>query len=103
MGLEKFNLSLASIDPEILETEKRPLLLEHYKEIVGTIASRNIPCITYFICGFKNDTKETIARTLAFLADQPVTIGISLFYPVPGIHGFENLKIFDAAPSLLLQ
>jgi anaerobic magnesium-protoporphyrin IX monomethyl ester cyclase len=97
-GLVKFNLSLASIDPAILETEKRPLFLEHYKEIVATIATRNIPCITYFICGFKNDTKKSIARTLAFLANQPVNIGISLFYPVPGIHGFENLKIFDELP-----
>ena len=94
-GLVKFNLSLASIDPAILELEKRPLFLEHYKEIVATIATRNIPCITYFICGFKNDTKISIARTLAFLANQPVIIGISLFYPVPGIHGFENLKIFN--------
>ena len=98
LGLAKFNLSLASVDSAILETEKRPLLLEHYKEIVATITTRNIPCITYFICGFKNDTKKSIARTLAFLANQPVTIGISLFYPVPGIHGFENLKIFDELP-----
>jgi len=97
-GLVKFNLSLASIDPAILELEKRPLFLKHYKEIVATIATRNIPCITYFICGFKNDTKISIARTLAFLANQPVIIGISLFYPVPGIHGFENLKIFDKLP-----
>jgi Fe-S oxidoreductase len=98
LGLAKFNLSLASIDPAILEIEKRPLLLEHYKKIVETIASRNVPCITYFICGFKDDTKETIARTLAFLANQPVTIGISLFYSVPGIHGFENLRLFDTIP-----
>jgi tRNA A37 methylthiotransferase MiaB len=98
LGLDKFNLSLASIDPAILEMEKRPMFLEHYKKIVATIAARNIPCITYFICGFKNDTKKSIARMLAFLANQPVTIGISLFYPVPGIHGFENMEIFDKLP-----
>lgn len=97
-GLAKFNLSLASTDSAVLKTENRPLLLEHYKKIVGAIAKRNISCITYFICGFLNDTKQTIVRTLAFLADQPVTIGISLFYPVPGIHGFENLKLFNSIP-----
>jgi hypothetical protein len=98
VGMTKFNLTIASIDREITEIESRGLFLDQYKNVVATLARQNISCITYFICGFKNDTKDTIAKTLAFLAEHPTTIGISLFYPVPGIHGFENLKYFDQFP-----
>lgn len=97
-GMIKFNLTIASINRDIAEMESRVLLLNQYKNVVATLARENISCITYFICGFKNDTKDTIAKTLAFLADNPTTIGISLFYPVPGIQGFENLKYFDRFP-----
>ena len=97
-GMIKFNLTIASIDREIAEIEGRVLLLDQYKNVVSSLARENIGCITYFICGFKNDTKDIIAKTLAFLANNPTTIGISLFYPVPGIHGFENLKYFDRFP-----
>ena len=89
-GMIKFNLTIASIDREIAEMESRVLLLDQYKNVVATLARENIGCITYFICGFKNDTKDIIAKTLAFLANHPTTIGISLFYPAPE---FTDLKI----------
>jgi hypothetical protein len=94
-GMSKFNLSLASASAKSLEGQNRYLDLEHYHSVVKAIANRGIPCITYFICGLKNDTRESIAHTLRFLLSEPVTIGISLFYAVPGIAGFEKKAMFD--------
>jgi hypothetical protein len=97
-GMAKFNISLGSIDTAILNNERRFVELDHYRTIVKTIARNNIPSITYFICGLKNDTKESIANTLTFLYSQPTTIGISLYYAVPGIGNFEELNRFDTNP-----
>ena len=95
-GMSKFNLSLASASAHSLAGQNRYLNLNHYHDVVCAITRRNIPCITYFICGFENDTINSIAETLHFLWKQPITIGISLFYAVPGISGFENRAVFDA-------
>ncbi|MDR3200106.1 MAG: hypothetical protein LBT68_01495, partial [Spirochaetales bacterium] len=45
--------------------------------------------VSYFIAGLETDSPQTITRHLAFLAKAPTLAGISLFYPVPGISGFD--------------
>jgi hypothetical protein len=100
-GLSKFNLSIVSLDRETARKENRILDTGHYEKVVGAIASHQMPCITYFICGFPSDTKESIAETLAFLHGQPTIIGISLFYAVPGIQGFKDVSLFDDLPPFL--
>jgi hypothetical protein len=97
----KFNLSLVSASQAIAKKENRFLAIDHYERIVRSIASRNIPCITYFICGLENDTKESVVDTLSFLLFQPTAIGISLFYAVPGIQNFKDLHQFDKIPPSL--
>ncbi len=97
-GMRKFNLSLASLDPEILLKRKRFLHLERYEEAVSFFAENGIPTITYFICGFKEDTLETTANNLSYLAYKQTLIGLSPFYPVPGLPGFENCSLFDKIP-----
>ena len=94
-GMSKFNLSLASASAKSLEGQNRYLDLEQYHSVVKAITNRGISCVTYFICGLKNDTRESIAETLRYLLSEPITIGISLFYAVPGIAGFENKAMFD--------
>ena len=42
-----------------------------------------------------------MAANIAYLAKQPTRIGISLFYPVPGIYDFTDKTIFDAEPVVL--
>jgi anaerobic magnesium-protoporphyrin IX monomethyl ester cyclase len=100
-GVSQFNLSIATTDSKIARQERRPLSIDHYEKVVRSVASHRVPCITYFICGFKDDTKQSIAATLAFLHSQPTLIGISLFYAVPGISGFQDLSRFDDLPPFL--
>ena len=94
-GLAQFNISIASINRDVLTKEKRPLLLDRYQKAVRAIAQRSIPVITYFICGFQDDTKESVSDTLAFLVNEPTLIGISLFYAVPGVGNFEDRNRFE--------
>jgi radical SAM superfamily enzyme YgiQ (UPF0313 family) len=84
-GFEKFNLSLGSAAGAWgRETDTRA-----YLETAKAIAARGIPLVSYFIAGLAGDTPETVIRNLAFLAAAPTRVGISLFYPVPGIAGFD--------------
>jgi len=101
MGFTQFNLSLGSVSGEINRSSARSSDLDHYCSLLKIITDFNIPVITYFICGFKEDTPESVARNLAFLSNKETLIGISLFYPVPGIAGYENREIFDLRSSRL--
>lgn len=101
LGMRQFNLSLASIDPRALVSENRPADLRRYEDLLALFARRGIPTVSYFICGLQDDDRESIARHLAYLQRQPTLIGISLFYPVPGLPGFEDRSRFDAlSPAL---
>lgn len=98
-GIKKFNLSLASLVPDICVKKKRFFHLERYEKILDFCAENKISSVTYFICGFKEDTLETTAGNLSYLADKQTLIGISPYYPVPGLPGFTDLSMFDKTPS----
>ena len=100
-GFRQFNLSMASLSQSILEDAQRPGEPQHLQEILQHLESKNIPSITYFICGLEQDTVETVIQNLRFLASQPTRVGISLFYAVPGLPGFENPERFMSTSSHL--
>ncbi len=100
-GFRQFNLSLGTLSEETAIQEKRPLSLTRYETIIHEIEKYRIPVITYFICGLQNDTPGSIVKTLLYLASVPTRIGISPFYPVPGLPGFTNKEYFlNHPPSL---
>ena len=99
--MRKFNLSLASTNPAILRNRGRGLDLHRYETVIALLAERNIANITYVICGFGEDTVQTVAHTIGYLGDKPTMTGISPFYPVPGLPGFTNRRKFDTLPARL--
>ena len=100
-GMKQFNLSMVSVNTRLLAHENRNAGLKHYEMIVNILKSHGIPCITYFICGLKNDTGESVVDTICYLAGQPTRVGISLFYPVPGIPDFQDKSFFSGTPLCL--
>jgi len=100
-GMERFDLSLGSADLDVLKTERRHGDLERLGRVVRRAAARDIPVVTYFICGLEGDTVDTVLGTLLFLTQLPTQVGISLFYPVPGLPGFTDEKMFENRPSAL--
>ena len=100
-GFTSFTLSLGSSDVETLKKEKRPGNLKKLETILRSLKEKGIPVCTFLICGLPEDSKETILSSLLYLHSLPTDIGISLFYPVPGLPGFEDKQIFlNKSPSL---
>ena len=95
-GFHRFNLSLGTIYWETAFKVDRPVDLSHYLDVVKEIHNRGASSITYFIAGLEADTPERIVEQIQFLQPLPTLLGISLFYPVPGIPGFSP-------PPALLQ
>ena len=87
-GFESFNLSLADIDEE-KAAPSRQTDVKKFLAAARGIAEKGLPLVSYFIAGLEDSTPEKIVRNLAFLAQTPGLAGISLFYPVPGIPGFD--------------
>ncbi|GEM_PF-389182 len=96
-GFRRFNLSLGTIYPETALQVDRPVDLSRYLEVIREIHNRGASSITYFIAGLTGDAPERIVEQIRFLQPLPTLIGISLFYPVPGIPGFTP------PPSTLLD
>ncbi len=101
LGMTRFNFTLGSADESILENLKRKSSLAHFETIVRHIASRGIPVLSYFIAGLEGDSKDSTVDTLSLLSTLPTSVGLSMFYAVPNLAGFENMSRFDAiAPSV---
>jgi hypothetical protein len=94
-GMSKFNFTLGSITDHVLIAQDRKGSKTHFESIVRHIALKSIPVLSYFICGLKSDTKESVADILAYLHSLPTQIGISMFYAVPGLPDFTDLEQFD--------
>jgi anaerobic magnesium-protoporphyrin IX monomethyl ester cyclase len=88
LGFRQFNFSLASANRELLEKENRFYNPARLKEHLIYLNQCDIPVVTYFICGLDGDSRESITEALILLHSMPTRIGISLFYPVPGLEGF---------------
>ncbi len=99
LGFEQFNLSLATVDPQLLEHNHRQARPGQLKEALRAIDSFGKPAVTYFICGLPGDRRESVVENLLFMAAMPTRSGISLFYPVPGLPGFDDPDLFRHVPA----
>ncbi|MBI9101194.1 MAG: radical SAM protein [Spirochaetales bacterium] len=100
LGLSQLNISLAVSSQRIAGSQERFLNLEKYSSVVQSAEKLNIPVITYFICGLEGDTPESIVEILLYLTARPTSIGISPFYPVPGLPGLDKYDFRKIYPGL---
>jgi radical SAM superfamily enzyme YgiQ (UPF0313 family) len=90
LGVCQFNFSIGTTDESISGTENRSQNLSNLDRLYHIIKENKIPAITYFICGFPDDTHETVIKNLHYLMNRPTLSGISLFYAVPGLGYYHN-------------
>lgn len=100
-GLSQFNLSMASTGADQLKKENRPGSLEKLEKILHHCSRLDIPSITYFICGLKHDTPEKTVAAISYLHRLETRIGISLYYPVPGLSDWPDKDLFASVPACL--
>ena len=91
-GIKQWNISLATVNSNILHKKGRGYLLEQFNEIINYLEKFKQPIIVYFISGLINDSMNNIFDTLIYLASKKVIIGISSFYPVPGTEESKNIE-----------
>lgn len=100
-GYDQFNLSVVQAGGAILQGQKRTFERQRFEELLSLAASRGIRTISYFIAGLPGDSRENLLDNLGYLSSLPTDIGISLFYPIPGLPGFEDPAPFLAVPPKL--
>ncbi len=100
-GFQKLNLTLGSVDPSTLASSGRRCRKEGYETVLEAAKQSGLSVLTYCIAGLQDDRPERAVSTLSYLNSLPTAIGISLFYPVPGLPCFEKRSFFDAFPSSL--
>lgn len=100
-GFSQFNFSIVSKNNNILDTNQRGADFDKFENLVARISFHNVKVFTYFIAGLKGDNLENIEILISYLENLPTILGISPFYPVPGIKGYENMEIFQNKPAYL--
>jgi hypothetical protein len=101
LGMSKFNFTVGSTHARTTRGQNRALALADYDAILEALASREVPSVSYFIGGFADDTPEKVVNTLVYLLHRPTAVGLSMFYPVPGLPGFEDSRLFEETPACL--
>lgn len=101
IGFKSFSFSIGSADEATLKREQRPADLAKLERLLGLLEKRFVDVTTFFIAGLPDDKSETITDTLIYLHNLPTRIGISLFYPVPGLPRFEDHQPFLKNPPSL--
>ncbi|HQP49315.1 MAG TPA: radical SAM protein [Spirochaetota bacterium] len=97
-NVRQMNLSLISANPDILAENRREKGTGAFEEAVRLLDRHGIPVVAYLIAGLKGETRASVMEGVRFLERLPVLIGISAYYPVPGIEGYEDRSFFDAIP-----
>ena len=103
LNLSQLNISMASMDNDQLKSAKRSGDLTKLESILEKSAELNIPAVTYFICGLSGDTANKTVQTINYLHSLNTSIGISHYYPVPGLFDWQNKNIFLENPQALCR
>ena len=102
-GITQFNLSAGSMNSRILKKERRIHDFQHLTKVLSYIHTKKVKTILYFICGLSDDTPESVVDALLEISKLPVDVGISPFYAVPGLPGFEKTEPFLNNPAYLCK
>jgi len=82
-GFSRLNLALVSSEQKVLKALSRPHQAKSLKEVVQTAFSLGFELETHQIIGLPNETLDSMAHGMAYLAQLPVLIGVSIFYLTP--------------------
>ncbi len=89
-GFEWLNIPLVSGSPLIQRRIARNQSYQHFSDVVRWARKYGLKVVAYLIIGLPEDTLDQMLDNILFLADLPVVIGPSVFYPPPGSLTFEN-------------
>jgi len=83
-GFRNLNISLVSVNADVLARLKRPHTLNKYLDVVHHANAMGFDIISYQILGLPYETLDDMVDAMALMATLPVLIGASIFYLTPG-------------------
>ncbi len=89
-GFEWLNIPLVSGSQAIQSSIERNQSYHYFSNVVTWAQKYGLKVVAYLILGLPEDTLDQMMDDIIFLADLPVLIGPSIFYPPPGSITFEN-------------
>lgn len=82
-GFSHLNLSLVSVNAEVMRQLHRPHSVEHFWQVVQAGARLGFEMVSYQILGLPQESLESMIHTLVFQTELPVLLGASPFYLTP--------------------
>ena len=82
-GFRDLNISLVSINEQLLRRLKRPYHFGKFQEMVQFADQLKMNVVSYQILGLPGDTLPSMLQTLIYQSRLPLTIGVSPFYFTP--------------------
>ncbi len=98
-NISQWNLSLSSANNSTLNKLGRFYRLDNFEETLDKVIKTGKTVIVYFISGLPGDTVENILKTIFFLSQKCLLLGISNFYPVPNTEIVDKYGIYDIIPD----
>ncbi|NOY60952.1 MAG: radical SAM protein [Calditrichaeota bacterium] len=89
-GFDWLNIPLVSGSDEVQRKIGRRQNREHFVQVIKWARKYDLKIVAYLILGLPEDTLDQILDDIIFLAQMPVLIGPSVFYPPPEAETFEN-------------
>ncbi len=83
-GFRQLNLSLVSANPDVCAAHRRPCQVAVFEQAVEDAFRLGVRVIGYQILGLPGESLDSMAQTLAYLAELPLLVGASVFYLAPG-------------------
>ncbi len=87
---EWLNIPLVSGSDEVQRKIGRRQNRGHFVQVIKWARKYDLRIVAYLILGLPEDTLEQMIDDIIFLAQMPVLIGPSVFYPPPGAETFDN-------------
>lgn len=99
-GFKTLNLSIGSTSSEQLKKFNRPdNMVESLEKILSYAQKYNLNSVCYLIAGACGQKAEDSLFDLIYLAQKPVLIGLSIFYPAPGSADYNCLQKRERLPE----
>jgi radical SAM superfamily enzyme YgiQ (UPF0313 family) len=89
-GFEWLNIPLVSGSAEVQKKINRSQSQQQFLKVVEWAQQHRLKVVAYIILGLPEDTLIQMLDDVMFLAELPVLIGPSIFYPPPGSKTFSN-------------
>lgn len=100
-GFKTLNLSIGTISVGQLKKFNRPNMLENLGGVLSSAKKYQLDVVCYLIAAAPGQKAEESLHDLIYMAQQPVILGLSIYYPAPGSADYLRLKTKGYLPDYL--